>query len=86
VTLLVLALGLAALLRTMKVRVFWPYLGCAERCRGWPFYWEGLHPAFALVPIVPFLRHEPRKLDCSRTRPTTTRSITSNTSGTRPCN
>jgi NhaA family Na+:H+ antiporter len=27
------------------------------------FYWEGLHPAFALVPIVPFLRHEPRRLD-----------------------
>src|SRR5881394_3071984 len=24
---------------------------------------RGLHPAFALVPIVPFLPHEPRRLD-----------------------
>jgi len=63
VTLLVLALGLAALLRTMKVRVFWPYLGVCGALSWMAFYWEGLHPAFALVPIVPFLRHEPRKLD-----------------------
>ncbi len=63
VTLLVLALGLAALLRTMKVRVFWPYLGVCGTLAWVAFYWEGLHPAFALVPIVPFLRHEPRRLD-----------------------
>jgi len=63
VTLLVLALGLAALMRAMKVRVFWPYLGICGTLAWVAFYWEGLHPAFALVPIVPFLRHEPRRID-----------------------
>jgi Na+:H+ antiporter, NhaA family len=62
-TLLVLALGLAWLLRSLKVRAFWPFLGVCGALSWMAFYWEGLHPAFALVPIVPFLRHEPRRLD-----------------------
>jgi len=54
------ALGLAALLRALRVRRFWPYLfGCGAI--SWlAFYRAGLHPAFALIPIVPFLRHEAR--------------------------
>jgi NhaA family Na+:H+ antiporter len=57
------ALLLAVLLRTMRIRVFWPYLFVCGTISWVAFYWEGLHPAFALVPIVPFLPHEPRKLD-----------------------
>jgi len=61
--LMVAALGLAALMRLAKIRAFWPYvLVCGSIC--WlAFYWEGLHPAFALVPIVPLLPHEPRRTD-----------------------
>jgi NhaA family Na+:H+ antiporter len=57
------ALLLAVLLRTLKIREFWPYLFVCGAISWVAFYWEGLHPAFALVPIVPFLPHEPRKLD-----------------------
>ena len=38
-------------------------LRSAARCRGSRSTGSGLHPAFALVPIVPFLPHEPRRLD-----------------------
>jgi len=61
--LLLVALGLAGLMRMMKVRSFWPYLVICGALSWLAFYREGLHPAFALVPIVPFLPHEPRKLD-----------------------
>jgi len=61
--LLVGALGLAALLRVLHVRTFWPYLAVCGTLSWLAFFREGLHPAFALVPIVPFLRHEPRRLD-----------------------
>ena len=62
-SLMMAALGLGALMRAMKVRAFWPYLFICGTISWIAFYWEGLHPAFALVPIVPFLPHEPRKLD-----------------------
>jgi NhaA family Na+:H+ antiporter len=62
-TLLLVALGLAGIMRMMKVRTFWPYLAICGALSWLAFYREGLHPAFALVPIVPFLPHEPRKLD-----------------------
>ena len=61
--LILVALGLAGLMRTLRVRVFWPYLLICGTVSWLAFYREGLHPAFALVPIVPFLRHEPRRLD-----------------------
>jgi Na+:H+ antiporter, NhaA family len=57
------ALLLAALMRAVNVRAFWPYLLICGTALWVAFYWEGLHPAFALVPIVPFLPHEARKLD-----------------------
>jgi NhaA family Na+:H+ antiporter len=58
-----IAVALAATLRSLKVRSFWPYiLGCGAL--SWiAFFRAGLHPAFALVPIVPFMPHEPRRLD-----------------------
>ena len=62
IVLLLAAVGLAALLRQRKVPAFWPYLVCGV-LSWWGFYVAGIHPALALVPIVPFLPHEPRRLD-----------------------
>ena len=57
------AIGLALLFRARKVPTFWPYLAlCGTTC-WWAFYWIGLHPALAFLPIVPLLPHEPRHLD-----------------------
>jgi NhaA family Na+:H+ antiporter len=63
------ALGLAVLMRARNVRAFWPYLMVCGTMSWLAFYWEGLHPAFALVPIVPLLPHEPRTLDVFRDPP-----------------
>jgi len=58
---LMAALAAAAIMRMMHVRRFWPYLCVAGSLSWLAFYWEGLHPAFSLIPIVPFLPHEPRR-------------------------
>jgi NhaA family Na+:H+ antiporter len=63
VALVTVALGLAALMRLLKVRAFWPYLLICGTISWVAFYWEGLHPAFSLIPIVAFLPHEPRTLN-----------------------
>jgi NhaA family Na+:H+ antiporter len=60
VALLAAAVGLAALLRRRGVRSFWPYIVICGTLSWFGFYVEGIHPALALVPIVPFLPHEPR--------------------------
>jgi NhaA family Na+:H+ antiporter len=57
------ALGLAFLLRRRKVRTFWPYLLACGPLSWWALYIDGLHPALALVPIVPFLPHAPRSVE-----------------------
>jgi len=62
VGLFIAALALAAAMRVLKVRAFWPYLFVCGAISWLAFYREGLHPAFALMPIVPFLPHEPRRL------------------------
>ena len=56
------ALGLAFVLRRRKVHTFWPYLLACGPLSWWALYLDGLHPALALVPIVPFLPHAPRSL------------------------
>ena len=61
--LIMAAIGLAALMRAWKVRAFLPYLAICGSMSWWAFYREGLHPALALVPIVPFLPHEARNLN-----------------------
>ena len=58
---MVVALLAAAILRRFRVRAFWPFLLLCGAISWVAFYWEGLHPAFALIPIVPFLPHEPRR-------------------------
>jgi NhaA family Na+:H+ antiporter len=60
---MLVALGIAGAMRALKVRSFWPYLAVCGTLSWVALYREGLHPAFALVPIVPFLPHEPRRLD-----------------------
>jgi len=60
---MLVALGVAGAMRALKVRSFWPYLVVCGTLSWIALYREGLHPAFALVPIVPFLPHEPRRLD-----------------------
>lgn len=61
--LLLLALLGAVALRRRKVRAFWPYwLGCGTV--SWlALYWMGIHPALALVPLVPLLPHDARKAE-----------------------
>jgi NhaA family Na+:H+ antiporter len=57
------SIGLAATLRMQHVRAFWPYLAVCAPLSWLAFYWGGLHPALALLPIVPFLPHRPRGID-----------------------
>ena len=57
------ALGLAFGFRQQKVRVFWPYLAICGGMSWWALYLAGLHPALALIPLVPWLPHWPRRHD-----------------------
>jgi NhaA family Na+:H+ antiporter len=61
--LLVAAVVSAAWMRRSGVPVFWPYLVVSGTLSWLAFYWAGVHPALALIPIVPFLPHQPRSLD-----------------------
>ena len=61
--LLVAAVGGAALLRRCRVRRFWPYVAGCGTLSWFAFYLADVHPALALLPIVPFLPHEPRTMD-----------------------
>jgi Na+:H+ antiporter, NhaA family len=54
------AICIAAGLRWSRVRSFWPYLLAAGSVSWVGFFWIGLHPALALVPIIPFLPHAAR--------------------------
>lgn len=60
VMLMAVALGLAVVLRRARVRTFWPYILGSGGLSWCALYWAGLHPALALVPIMPFLPHAPR--------------------------
>ncbi len=54
-TILTLALLVAWLLRRRAVATFWPYVSLAGTISWFAFFRGGLHPALALVPIVPFI-------------------------------
>jgi len=56
------ALGIAFALRRARVRSFWPYMLAAGSVSWVALFWGGVHPALALVPIVPFLPHAQRDL------------------------
>jgi NhaA family Na+:H+ antiporter len=57
------ALGVSALLRGLAVRSVGPYVVVSGSLSWAACYLAGLHPAIALLPIVPFLRHTPRDLN-----------------------
>jgi NhaA family Na+:H+ antiporter len=58
--LMALAIALAAVLRRAHVKSFWPYLIAAGGASWYALFRGGLHPAFALMPIMPFLPHAAR--------------------------
>jgi NhaA family Na+:H+ antiporter len=57
------AIVTAALMRRLRVRSFWPFIAFCGPVSWAGLYLCGLHPALALLPIVPFLPHEPRRAD-----------------------
>lgn len=54
------AIALAVVLRRARVRSFWPYILGSGALSWSALYWGGLHPALALVPVLPFLPHAAR--------------------------
>ena len=54
------ALGVSLALRRRKTLNFWPYILAGGALSWCALFWGGLHPALALVPIVPFLPHATR--------------------------
>jgi NhaA family Na+:H+ antiporter len=54
------AIGVALLLRRSRLKSFWPYVLIGGGLSWCAFYWAGIHPALALVPILPFLPHAAR--------------------------
>ena len=69
VILLALALMLASWLRSRRTVSFWPYVAGAGAVSWIAFYWGGLHPALALVPIMPFMPHAARDVGLFVDRP-----------------
>ncbi len=67
--LLLIALGSAATLRRRRVKAFWPYLLISGTLSWLSLYWMGIHPALALVPIVPLLPHDRRPGEVFADRP-----------------
>ena len=53
---------------TRRKRSFWPYIHGAGALSWIGFYRGGLHPALALVPIIPFVPHAARDRGCSSNR------------------
>jgi NhaA family Na+:H+ antiporter len=58
--LLLLALLSAALFRRRRITSFWPYWIVSGTLSWLALFWLGVHPALALVPIVPLLPHDRR--------------------------
>jgi NhaA family Na+:H+ antiporter len=58
--LMVAAIAVAFGLRRAKIQSFWPYVVIGGALSWAALEQGGLHPALALVPIIPFLPHAPR--------------------------
>jgi Na+:H+ antiporter, NhaA family len=58
--LLLAALAAAAVLRRRGVKAFWPFWLVGGTLSWFGLYWMGIHPALALVPLVPLLPHDRR--------------------------
>lgn len=64
-----LALASAAMMRRRGVSSFWPYWLISGTLSWLALYWVGVHPALALVPIVPLLPHDRRTGEVFADRP-----------------
>jgi len=58
--LMTVAIAVSIGLRRARIRVFWPYVLVAGAVSWTALFLGGLHPALALVPIIPFLPHAAR--------------------------
>jgi Na+:H+ antiporter, NhaA family len=67
--LMLAALAVAWGLQRSRVRDWWPYFVVCGSLSWFALWRQGIHPALALVPIVPFLPREPRPLDLFADRP-----------------
>ena len=54
------AIATAVIMRRRPVKRFWPYVLGPGVLSWWALYVSGVHPALALVPIIPFLPHASR--------------------------
>lgn len=63
VALMIPAVWSAAVFRRNRVRTIWPYVLLSGTLSWFAFYWSGVHPALALLPIVPFFPHAARDLN-----------------------
>jgi NhaA family Na+:H+ antiporter len=61
--LIVLAVAVSSVFYRFRIHSMWPYLLTAGPMAWAGCYWSGLHPALALLPIVPFFPRAPRRLD-----------------------
>lgn len=61
-TLLTMAVAFAWAMKLRRIQNFWPYVLGAGTLSWVALFRGGLHPALALVPIVPFIPREPRDL------------------------
>jgi NhaA family Na+:H+ antiporter len=61
--LVLLGIALALLLRRFRVTSYWPYLIFGGLCAWWGLHLGHLHPALALVFIVPFMPHRKDRPD-----------------------
>jgi NhaA family Na+:H+ antiporter len=71
------AVAVAIGLRRARVRSFWPYFAVAGTLSWLGFYRGGLHPALALIPIMPFLPHAARDIGFFVDAPPTARDALS---------
>lgn len=65
-----LAIGVTLVLRRRRVINFWPYVALAGGLSWTALFVGGLHPALAMVPIVPFMPHARRDLGLFENRET----------------
>jgi NhaA family Na+:H+ antiporter len=62
ITIMIVGLSLASIMRGLKITTFWAYLLVSGPLIWWSLYVTGINPALALVPLIPFMDHTPRPL------------------------
>jgi NhaA family Na+:H+ antiporter len=74
---MLLALATAYLLRRNRVVIYWPYVAAGGAISWFALFRGGLHPALALVPILPFMPHAARDPGLFVTAPASARDALS---------